>query len=200
MHLNPHRGFSLVEVLVALVICSVGLLGLAKMESIALASTGVAGGRSLAAIQAESLASAMHANRAYWAQAGTPPTQFTISAANGIVDPTNILNVAATCTSPAAAPATPLCTAAQIAAYDVQQWQISLAAVLPAYLATVSCSTLATQPVNCNIQLQWQERAAQAQTQVGNTAAQNANAAAAVAQAQYAAGNVNNGYILYVEP
>ena len=46
------RGFSLVEVLVSLVVVSVGLLGLAKMESLAIASTGVASSRSLAAILA----------------------------------------------------------------------------------------------------------------------------------------------------
>ena len=45
-------GFSLVEVMVALIVVSVGLLGLAKMEAVALASTTVAGNRSLAAIEA----------------------------------------------------------------------------------------------------------------------------------------------------
>ena len=39
------RGFSLVEILVALIVSSIGLLGLAKMEALALASTDVAGTR-----------------------------------------------------------------------------------------------------------------------------------------------------------
>ena len=60
------RGFSLIEVLVALVVVSIGLLGIAKMQAIAYSSTGVASKRSLAAIEAASLASSMHANRAYW--------------------------------------------------------------------------------------------------------------------------------------
>ena len=34
-------GFSLIEVMVALVVCSIGLLGLAKMESLAIASQDV---------------------------------------------------------------------------------------------------------------------------------------------------------------
>ena len=72
MHVNTRmqaniRGFSLVEVMVALVICSIGLLGLAKLEALALSSTGVASGRALASLEASSLAAAMHANPGYWA-------------------------------------------------------------------------------------------------------------------------------------
>jgi type IV pilus assembly protein PilV len=187
------RGFSLVEVLVSLVVVSVGLLGLAKMESLAIASTGVASSRSLAAILASSLADAMHANRSYWATAGTPPASFTVSGSGvgNITDSTNTLNVAVNC----ATGVTPSCSAAQVAAYDVQQWQLSLQPVLTGYLATVSCSTLTTTPVNCNIQLQWVERAAQAQTQYGNTAAQNTAASAALATVQY-----TDPYILDVQP
>ena len=76
-----------------------------------------------------------------------------------------------------------------------RQWQLSLQPVLTGYLATVSCSTLTTTPVNCNIQLQWVERAAQAQTQYGNTAAQNTAASAALATVQY-----TDPYILDVQP
>jgi len=72
--LQACRGFSLVEVMVALVVCAIGLLGLAKMESLAVASTSVAAARSIAAIEASSLAAAMHANKAYWA-AGTAPAR-----------------------------------------------------------------------------------------------------------------------------
>ena len=44
------RGFSLLEVMVALVIISIGLLGVAKMQALAYASTSTASSRSLAAI------------------------------------------------------------------------------------------------------------------------------------------------------
>jgi len=62
----PERGFSLLEVLVALVIIGVGMLGIAKIQALAYASTGTASERSLAAIEAASLAASMRANRGYW--------------------------------------------------------------------------------------------------------------------------------------
>src|ERR1700688_2545651 len=71
-------GFTLIEVLVALIITAIGLLGIAKIEALAFANTGSASTRSLVAIQAAGLASAMHANRAYWAL-GLAPSPFTIT-------------------------------------------------------------------------------------------------------------------------
>src|SRR6201987_2468405 len=76
MRLRPgradSRGFSLVEVLVAVVVICTGLLGIAKLQALSLSNTSTARLRSLAALEAASLASAMHSNRQYWA--GTPPT------------------------------------------------------------------------------------------------------------------------------
>src|SRR5204863_9281896 len=67
---NPHRflaGFSLLEVLVTLIVIAIGLLGLAKTQAAAVSNTQVSRVRSLIALQAESLAGAMHGNRGYWA-------------------------------------------------------------------------------------------------------------------------------------
>ena len=58
------QGFSLVEVMVAVVVICVGLLGIAKMQAMALSNTTMSRQRSLAAIEAASIASAMHSNRA----------------------------------------------------------------------------------------------------------------------------------------
>src|SRR5262249_11240834 len=83
--LRAYRGFSLVEVMVALAITAVGLLGLAKMESLAVSSTQVASARSLAAIQASSLAAAMHANPGYWASGVVPTTPTTVTMSGGVM-------------------------------------------------------------------------------------------------------------------
>ncbi len=73
---DPHsQGFSLVEVMVALVVLSIGLLGIAKMQALSLSSTTIASMRSLAALEASSLAAAMHENRGYWATAAMRPAR-----------------------------------------------------------------------------------------------------------------------------
>jgi len=60
------RGFTLLEVMVALVVTSIGLLGIAKLQALAYASTGSASMRSLVALQVAGLAASMHADRGYW--------------------------------------------------------------------------------------------------------------------------------------
>jgi type IV pilus assembly protein PilV len=172
-------GFSLVEVMVALVVCSVGLLGLAKMESLAVSSTTVASSRSIAAIQASSLAAAMHANPGYWA-AGVAPASTSISYVAGaltISDPG--LATVTTCTTAGAGS----CVPGSMAAFDVQQWAAAVNGVLPGFLATVTCTTTVGVVVTCTIQIQWTENAV-----AGNSAQTNM------------AGLNQPTYILYVQP
>jgi type IV pilus assembly protein PilV len=157
------RGFSLIEVMVALVVCSIGLLGLAKMESLALSSTSVAGSRSIAAIEASSLAAAMHADPGYWAGGFAPAT--TLVSASTV----NNFSAASPCLTPGAGS----CIPSAMAFYDLQQWAIALGAVLPGYLATISCSTTGF-PVTCTIQIQWTENGVAVnaqQTGIGTLAA-----------------------------
>jgi type IV pilus assembly protein PilV len=176
-------GFSLIEVMVAVIIIAVGMLGIAKMQALGLSTTESSGTRSLVAIEAASLASSMHTNRDYWV-ANPPPPSFTVAVATGtapvITDPTNILNVAATC-----ATATP-CTAQQLAAFDVQQWGLALTQVVPAALATISCNNTAV-PLSCTIQIQWAENV----TSTSNTVAASSSGANALNSPVYT---------LYVEP
>ncbi len=182
------RGFSLIEVMVALIIIAVGMLGIAKMQALALSTTESSGVRSLVAIEAASLAASMHANRDYWVS-GPPPSSFTVdTVATGagtstvtITDPTNVLNVVQNCATVA------VCLPANLAAYDVQQWGAALGQVVPASHATVACALVAGTPVNCTIQIQWAETV---------TSTNNATAATS------SAASVLNSpvYTLYVEP
>jgi len=169
MNARHARGFSLIEVLVALVVCSIGLLGLAKMESLAIASTDVAGTRAVAAIQAASLAAMMHANRAYWG-GGYALASTTVQVTNGAVVISNSsLNGSRTaCTATGSS----ACNYAQMAAYDLQNWGTTLQGQLPGYLATIACSTTGF-PVTCTIQLTWRENGVAVtpqQTQMANLA------------------------------
>src|SRR5450830_202992 len=89
---SPAKGYALIEVMISLVIVSVGLLGIAKMFALALGNTQVSGSRALAAIYAGSLSSAMHANRAFW-QKGLAPASVTV-----LVNCTTVTSVPITCT------------------------------------------------------------------------------------------------------
>jgi type IV pilus assembly protein PilV len=140
------RGFSLVEVMVALVVMSVGLLGIARMQAAALSSTAVASTRSLAAIEAASLAASMHVNRGYWATS-TVAASFTVQGKS--VTPALVATPDCVTSS---------CKPTVMAAYDLQQWAQAVQAVLPPdYLATITCQPTATPP-NCTIQITWGEK------------------------------------------
>jgi len=152
-HAAPRRtlcGVSLIEVLIALVVISIGLLGVAKMQALAIASTRVSSVRSLIAIEAASLASAMHANgglKGYWGTAAAS-LQVTVTG-NAITSSTDSALTAATtdCTSA-------VCVGAPMAAYDLRTWGSALQAVIPGSTGQVACSV---SPVTCTIQVNWTE-------------------------------------------
>jgi len=170
------RGFSLVEVMVALVVISVGLLGIAKMRALALASTTVASMRSLAAIEAASLASTMHTNRGYWTSTAPNATGGITVTATAPGPNTNISPAALTGGPDCAAG---VCTSAQLAGYDLTKWAAEAQQVLPNYVALVNCTAIS--PVSCTVQITWTEKAVA-------LSAQGAQAQAAPT------------YTLYVEP
>jgi type IV pilus assembly protein PilV len=185
------RGFSLIEVLVALIVVSVGLLGIAKMQAVAYSSTGVAGKRSLAAIEAASLASSMHANRAYWAVSGIAPLSTTITGA--VV--TASTDAALAAAPPNCAVVGAQCTPSALAAYDLDFGATSWAASLQALLgtsdqATIACANPApvNQPVTCTVTITWSEN----QVAINSQEAAAANIGPSALQLP--------SYTLYIEP
>jgi type IV pilus assembly protein PilV len=150
------------------------------MESLALSSTSVAGTRAIAAIEASSLAAAMHANPGYWA-AGVAPGVTTVFYDYSTTTPTLSISdssLATVKTTGCLAAAASSCTAAQMAAYDVQKWAFDVKNVLPKSLATITCST-AGFPVTCTVQIQWTENAVAAdnlQTNIGTISTSAASA------------------------
>jgi type IV pilus assembly protein PilV len=175
-----HGGFSLVEVMVALIVMSVGLLGVAKMQALALSSTGNARIRSLAALEAASFASTMRADRNYWSGVTADPA---VQFANGSITQTSDQTLApkgANCP----------CTSPQLAYLDLQDWVTDLNAQVPGSQGTVNCTPPVagtSAPVSCAISLSWPEH------QVASNAQQ-------AAQAQKAGAPALITYVLYVNP
>jgi type IV pilus assembly protein PilV len=180
MHLkHPHtsqhtRGFTLVEVLVALLVISIGLLGIAKMQALALSNTNGGRLRALAAIEADSLNATMQAERNYWGTFTTAQT-ITVTGANSSSTVTSTTDSTLSGTVTCAAPTTPTalgvctgsvscistaspCTAQKIAAYDLQQWAARLQQVLTTDAALITCSPLtSTNVVSCQVTITWAE-------------------------------------------
>lgn len=166
------RGFSLLEVMVSIIVICVGLLGIAKLQALSLSNTTTSRLRALAAIQAASLASAMHSNRQYWFN--TAPTSVTVTATSTTAtiastdaglqtQATTDLTSNPTGASPSAAcvgtsGGGSQCNALPLAAFDLSRWAVSLGALLPGPSATISCPA-ANIPVSCTILITWTERA-----------------------------------------
>jgi type IV pilus assembly protein PilV len=175
-NIERSKGFNLIEAMVALVVISVGMLGIAKMQALALASTGTAKIRSLAAIQAASLASTVRADRAYWSAI---TNTVTVGFLNGAVAATDgALTVSPNCLASGG------CTAvSDMTAFDLKDWATSIAAQMPNQSSLVCTGpATATVPVTCKIQINWSE----------NRVAVNTQSAAELPLATQ--------YTLYVEP
>ncbi|CAJ0865570.1 type IV pilus modification protein PilV [Ralstonia flatus] len=187
MQLKKNRdsaaGFSLIEALITLVVVGVGLLGLAKIQAAAVSNTQTSRTRSLIALQTESLVAAMHGNRAFWAVPNTAPATFGASSV-AVADSRGVLSTAVPSCPDASGNG---CTPDKLAAYDLQQWALSMNTSFPGYTATGNCSTAATLPVSCNVTVTWIEK----------TIAVNANTASAAAAAQP---SVQQSYTVYVQP
>ena len=168
-------GFSLVEVMVALVVMSVGLLGIAKMQALALSNTTTSRMRSLMALEAASLASTMRADRAYWSEVTADPN---VAIGGGTVTSTGDTNLQAAANCPS-------CTPAQIAMNDLEEWASELNSLASSATATVSCAVVAATPNSCKITVSWVEQL------VASNAQQATQQAGAAAPANY---------ILYVDP
>ena len=103
------RGFSLLEVLVALLVLSIGLLGLAALQTMGLKFNTQSYQRTQAVLNAYDIIDRIRANPAGMATGG--------------YDDIGIATAAPTL------PACP-CTPAQMAVYDIAQWKVSLAQLL----------------------------------------------------------------------
>ena len=128
-HASQQQGFTLLEVLIALVIFSVGLLGIAGLQMTGMKQTHNSHLRSVATTQVMDMADRMRAN-----MAGVE--------ADNYGDYANYAMDYSTCTTDCAncAPVdctTAQCNAAQLAEYDVCEWTMETVAALPGGAAHV---------------------------------------------------------------
>lgn len=180
---RTHAGFTLLEVLIAILVASVGLLGLAKMQALAVSGTQVASSKSLVAMQTAGLAAAMHGNRAFWGS-GLAPASFSVSGTT-VTDSSNVLNAPPATCAATTKPSSALCTPAQLAAYDVALWANNMNTLFPTYSTSATCTTAVTSPISCIVTVTWMENYV-APNQAG--------------QASSAATAGTRSYTLYVEP
>lgn len=179
-------GFSLIEVLIALIVFAVGLLGIAKMEALALATTATSSRRAIAALEASSLANTMHLNRGFWGTGAASSLVVNISGGT-VTNPPG--GTTPDCEVGAGAP----CSNVALASYDLSVWASSLQALLPNDVATVTCN--AATPLACSIQIQWSEQG------VALNSAQALSASTPTTEtAGTSAAFQNPTYTLYVEP
>jgi type IV pilus assembly protein PilV len=176
------RGFTLLEVMVSLIVTAIGLLGIAKIEALAYASTGSASIRSLVALQAAGLAASMHANRSYWA-AGAAPVSVVITGTT--INDATLNSTATTANFCVAGSGTTPCNAATLAAFDLHTYALALNSMLTNSnpVTTVNCPIAS--PINCTIQVTWNE----------NAVAINKQSVAGTTQTTFAP-----TYTLFVEP
>jgi Tfp pilus assembly protein PilV len=169
------------------------VLGVVKIQALALSGTGTARARSLVAFAAASLASTLHADRAYWANVSADPA-INVNVANSTLtaaDPALLNPPPGGCTT-----ASPCTLPAQLVAQDLRDWTDSLRTILPASsnpTAAVTCQIPGNSPVSCAIHITWTENLVTTPYST-NMAASAQQTAQAVQQAEPVS------YTLYAEP
>jgi type IV pilus assembly protein PilV len=145
-----HQGFSLIEVLIALVILSVGLLGIAAMVSVSLKSKDSSYMQTQATALAQGILDRMRANRA--------------AADLGSYN----INFSGTATTVACVGSTKNCSSTDIANFDLADWKASLANTLPTGQGKITTVAVA-QMTQVTISVRWNDQRANRAT--GGTSA-----------------------------
>ena len=130
-------GFTMIELLITILIVTVGILGLAKMQAAAVSNTAVSRTRSLMTYQAESLAGMIRSNRKFWITSGNFTTwpDFAMNSAGSVTSRTGMDTTVVTC-----AGASVVCTPAQLAYDDVVNvWVPQFTLAFPNATAAIKC-------------------------------------------------------------
>ena len=132
---NKQQGFTLLEVLIALLVLSIGLLGLAALQTTGLRSNEMASMRTTSTMLAYDITDRMRANP------------------QGITDGDYVIDTGAVTGTPTDCTSND-CTTAQLALYDLDQWKNAIAR-LPGGLGDITQT--AGPPLTHTITIRWDE-------------------------------------------
>lgn len=143
---SPHhsqRGISLIEVLVTLFVLSIGLLGIAGLQSTGLQAGTTATQRSLAVFHSQEIIERMRANRSMVPDYAT-------------ATPTDANN----CADSGSDTQSQVCTPAQLVQDDLFRWNKAIQAAFPTGLSPTTSITVNanTMPVQVTVTISWTER------------------------------------------
>jgi len=138
------RGFTMLEVLVAVVILSIGLIGVAAMGATSIVNTHSSQEESLMASEARSISDAMQANYGYWGIAGQAPASLAV--ASSTLSVSTLASDETNCSSTT-------CKPFDLAAYDLKAWGEQLSSLNSTAEAQITCISGA--PVICTIRVNW---------------------------------------------
>lgn len=157
---HGQSGISLIEVLVTLLVMSLALLGAAGMQSIGMKLNKGGEFRGQAVFLAADLAERIEANR--------PATGAYLAGTYAVSTRSNARTASTTCT-------TGVCSSAQLALYDLAQWENAIVATLPQASWSVVESNAPTNPTPYTITISWVDRRAEAGTKGTSYAATDAS-------------------------
>ena len=157
-------GFTMIELLITILIVTVGILGLAKMQATAVSNTAVSRTRALMTYQAESLAGMIRANRSFWVTSGNVATwpAFAVSTAGATTNTGMTTVTAGACTGVSV-----VCDEKQMAYDDMANtWAPQFVAAFPGASAAIvcvpatgsSCTANPATPHSYDITLTWNQK------------------------------------------
>lgn len=134
-------GFSMIEVLVTMLIISLALLGSAGLQAYALKTSQGGQFRNQAAFFMADIVERMEANKVQAVAGG-----YVLAAGTAVPAASTLCN-------------TQTCTPAQLATYDLGNWQVALASGVPGGTGVIT-QTVVGNPSTYNIVVNWQDRKA----------------------------------------
>lgn len=150
--MKKQHGFSMIEVLVAVVVLVFGVLGMAGLQMQAITATEQGRYNSRAAMQATSVAAAIRANPLYWTSANG-----TITVSGPVVANVPTFSGGPTAFTGDCTNGT-MCTPVQMAYYDLKNWGLDINGSLPVGVLTVTCDSVTQKPAVCTVDVSWSEK------------------------------------------